>query len=423
MKLLSTEALHELRSRGISRLYHITDRENLSSISSCGGLCSWVYTADNSIVVPRPGGDAVTHRLDHRRGMDRTVHLFLTQPDEEQIASYVRSGRIISPFVLEVDIEALKPGTQFTVGDSYEGDTMPEDMSLAQVSETMNITMHVPDFIPLRHLRNLPDKYTASISSNQTTAIMFIIDHSKSMSQATELDGVSYDYMSEAVAAVVNRQIETLLNSCVENGSIARKFDIAVLGYGDCVYSAWSGKLSGKGFVSPGLLLACGREGDRYRWVDPSDVGEKNLADEAFVQARELLEEWMSHQKNKYYYPPTVIHITDGGVQEDRLKSFILASEELKKLCSMDGNVLVWNFILQPGKQREFILPSGDELAALRDGGGLVLYESSSVIPDSISRRLATLVGKDPRMTRRAIGINVTPDTLSKVLSQCILPE
>ena len=169
--------------------------------------------------------------------------------------------------------------------------------------------------------------------------------------------------------------------------------------------------------------MACGKPGEKYRWVDPNDSGKDSRGDLAFEQARILLEEWMSHQKNRYYYPPTVIHITDGGIPDSKLKSFLLESEAIRRLHSVDGNVLIWNFLITPEKRREFILPSGDELPALRGGGGLSLYESSSIIPESIARKLATQLGKDPRMQRRAIGLNVSLDTLSRVLGQCILPE
>lgn len=424
MKLLSTEILHELRNSGVTCLYHITDRKNLSSISSCGGLCSWSYTRDHKIDVPRPCGDAVTHRLDQRRGLDRTVHLYLRKPNDDVISAYERSGRTSNPFVLEIEIEALKPGTQFSVGDPYRVENEEQtDVSFADDVVASKVEIHVPDFIPLKYMRNMPEKYTASISSNNTTAVIFIIDQSESMSQATELNGVRYDYMSDAVASIVNRQIETMLHSCVEDGAVARKFDIAVIGYGEYPYSAWNGKLSGKGFVSPGLLMACGKPGEKYRWVDPNDSGKDSRGDLAFEQARILLEEWMSHQKNRYYYPPTVIHITDGGIPDSKLKSFLLESEAIRRLHSVDGNVLIWNFLITPEKRREFILPSGDELPALRGGGGLSLYESSSIIPESIARKLAIQLGKDPRMQRRAIGLNVSLDTLSRVLGQCILPE
>lgn len=424
MKLLSTELLHELRDSGVTCLYHITDRENLGSISACGGLCSWSYKTEHDIEIHRPGGDAVTHTLDRRRGLDKAVHLYLKRPGEDILSAYVQSGRTPSPFVLEIDIESLKPGTQLTVGDPYCTEEQIElsDIPLSIGEDSPVVTFHVPDFIPLKYMRNMPEKYTAYISSSQTTAVIFIIDHSESMSQSTELNGVRYEYMSEAVATIVNRQIESMLRLCVEDGTVARKFDVAVLGYGDYPYSAWAGRLSGKGFVSPGLLLACGKENDRYRWIEPNDSGKDSRADLAFEQARMLLEEWMSHQKNRYYYPPTVIHITDGGIPNVRLKSFLLESEAIKRLHSGDGNVLIWNFMITPEKRHEFILPSGDELPALKYGGGLSLYESSSVIPEAIGRKLAIQLGKDPRMQRRAIGLNVSLDTLSRVLDQCILP-
>lgn len=426
MEHQSTANLTWLTREKYSCLYHITDKANLSNIISCGGLCSWSYINEHGISVQSPNGDSVTHRLDARYGMDRMIHLYLTKPDKDLIESYVRSGRSSNAYILEIDIDVIKTGSFYTVGDPYDFADLAarNDIPTAYETQSSDIMLHIPDFIPLKYIRNMPDKYTASISSNQTTAVIFIIDQSISMSKSTVLNGVHYDYMSEAVAHIVNRQIESMLHSCIEeDGQVSRNFDIAVLGYGENTYSAWSGKLEGKGFVAPELLMDCGTDGDMYRWIEPYDSGTDNVADEAFQTAYILLEEWMSQQKNRYYYPPSVIHITDGGIPENRHKSLILSADALKRLNTADGNVLIWNFIITADRQSEFILPSGDELPAFRHGAGLILYEASSIIPEIISRKLATQMGKDPRLSRRAIGMNVSLDTLSKVLGQCIFPQ
>ena len=421
MQLLSTETLNELRNRGISCLYHVTDRSNLGSISSCGGLGSWDYISTNGISVPSPGGDAVTHRLDRRRGVDHMVHLYLQRPNETLLQSYVLSGRASNPFVLEIEIDALKPGTKVGTFDAYAKNVNDEESS-NDIDLGSQSILYVPGFIPLKFMRNMPEKYTANISSSHTTAVIFILDQSESMSQATEIGGVDYEYMSDAVAMLVNRQIEAMIDSCVEDGVVTRKYDIAVIGYGDYPYSAWSGQLSGKGFVSPALLNSLGQKGDVYRWVEPTECGRESRSDLAFEHARSLLEEWMSNQKNSYYDPPTVIHITDGGIPKNRMTTFLLESEAIKRLHTSDGNVLIWNFIIRPAKLSELILPSGDQLSAFT-GDGLELYESSSVVPEAMSQKLAMLLNIDPRLPRRSMGLNVSLETLSKILGKCIFPD
>ena len=47
-------------------LYHFTDKENLDSIRTHGGLFSWRYLENNNIFIHKPGGDLLSRYLDTR---------------------------------------------------------------------------------------------------------------------------------------------------------------------------------------------------------------------------------------------------------------------------------------------------------------------------------------------------------------------
>ena len=94
------------------------------------------------------------------------------------------------------------------------------------------------------------DAYTAQITRSTPTAFIFLVDQSVSMSRTTNLHGEEMT-LAEAVARIVNNQINELVLRCVKTNEVRHYYDIAVIGYGHEVYSGWNGDLEGKFFVSP----------------------------------------------------------------------------------------------------------------------------------------------------------------------------
>lgn len=91
-----------LNQVGCTRLYHFTDRSNLSSIQQLGGLFSWVYLESNGIHIPRPGGGDLSRRLDRRRGLEDYVRLSFNS-DQPMMHVALREGHIVDPVILEID--------------------------------------------------------------------------------------------------------------------------------------------------------------------------------------------------------------------------------------------------------------------------------------------------------------------------------
>ena len=107
---------------------------------------------------------------------------------------------------------------------------------------------------PNNTLSSNHEEYTAQITRNTPTAFVFLIDHSVSMDRKTTLDGEEMT-LADAAARILNRQINELILRCVKEEEVRHYFDIAVIGYGHDVYSAWKGSLAGRDFVSPQELL------------------------------------------------------------------------------------------------------------------------------------------------------------------------
>ena len=152
--------------------------------------------------------------------------------------------------------------------------------------------------------------------------------------------------MSEAVARIVNHQINELVLRCIKTNEVRHYYDIAVIGYGSDAYSGWQGELEGRDFVSPQDLKehpfktittrkevrtrrgTVTKEVESVQWIDANDNGSWTRMDKAFGKAKELLEKWMEQHHDKDCYPPTIINITDGLFNGD-LDGFI--NEYLKK--------------------------------------------------------------------------------------------
>ena len=124
----------------------------------------------------------------------------------------------------------------------------------------------VKNSIPLKYIKNIgnfgipipsqpqmlqsKNAYTARVDREHPTVFIFLVDQSISMRRITTFNGEDMT-LSEAVARIVNAQINELVERCVKNNETRHYFDIAMIGYGTEAYSAWNGNLEGRDFVTP----------------------------------------------------------------------------------------------------------------------------------------------------------------------------
>ena len=92
--------------RGIESVWHFTDRSNLGSIEEYG-LQSLHNIQKKKIEVERFGAESLSHDLDHRKKLDRFVHLaFIDDHPMFHVATKNRET-IIDPVWIEIDLSVV----------------------------------------------------------------------------------------------------------------------------------------------------------------------------------------------------------------------------------------------------------------------------------------------------------------------------
>jgi hypothetical protein len=460
-----------LKDGRISKLYHFTDRDNLESIIKNGGLYSWKDCEDKGIQIAKPGGSGTSRSLDQRDGLEYYARLSFV-PDHPMMYVAMDDGRISNPVVLEIDIEAalwedtLYADRNMTKNGANVGGTLDDlkavhfglfwgrryfDMN-DEAKMYYKAEVLVKHFIPLKYITNIGNfgipipaqpkmlqaktPYTAQITRNTPTAFIFLVDQSISMSRSTTFRGEKMT-MAEAVARIVNNQINELVLRCVKMGETRHYYDIAVIGYGDDATYGWKGALEGRDFVSPEELKSHPytkiitrkevrtrkgvqvKEVEEVQWLEPVAVGEYTRANKAFTMARELLEKWMEEHHDKDCYPPTIINITDGefnGIVNPRGVNTELA-DELKAMFTNDGNVLLWNIHITPGDNKQILLPTDkSELDETDNKYAEWLYSMSSLLPSRYNDMVSSLRGGTSSERHVAMAMNTDMSTLIQLM-------
>ncbi|NOX48743.1 MAG: DUF4433 domain-containing protein [Chlorobi bacterium] len=91
-----------LLDKGVTRLYHFTDRDNLASIRQMGGLYSWEYLLLNNVDIPRPGSSQLSRMLDQRYALQNYVRTSFCK-DHPMMHIALNEGRIHHAVLLEID--------------------------------------------------------------------------------------------------------------------------------------------------------------------------------------------------------------------------------------------------------------------------------------------------------------------------------
>lgn len=453
----------------IVKLYHFTDRDNLESIIKNGGLYSWGDCEDKGIKIAKPGGGLLSRDLDRRDRLQHYVRVsFTTQHPMMYVA--MQDGRLSNPVILEIDPEVIYwqdskyANMNATRSGAHKGGTLDDFKMIHFQSVKVHKHFDLPEeeqpyfqaevliknFIPLEYIKNIgnfgipipsqPKKlqiknpYTAQITRNTPTAFIFMIDQSISMSRKLNYRG-EFITLADAVARIVNNQINELVLRCIKTNEVRHYYDIAVIGYGDDASFGWKGTLAGRDFVTPeelknnpfkkitvkeekrtrkGVEL---KEVEKVQWVEPVAAGKYTRAHKAFAMAKDLLDKWMKEHHEKDCYPPTIINITDGafnGILNPREVNTQLANE-LKALFTNDGNVLLWNIHVTPDNQEQILLPiSKTELN--EDKYSEWLYDMSSLLPSRYNQPIGDLRGDAENTRHVAMATNTDLSTLIQLM-------
>lgn len=241
--------------------------------------------------------------------------------------------------------------------------------------------------------------YTAEISRNNPTCIIFTIDQSGSMEDPF---GGSTDETqkrkADGVADATNRLIQNLVIRCAKEDGIRDYFHVAVIGYGDQkVESAFVGTLAGKDVVpiseigsNPARLEERVKEKEDGAgglikeeiklpiWFDPICKGGTPMC-AALIKAKTLCEEWLAKYPNGF--PPIVINITDGEATDG---DPTIPADDLRKLASSDGEVMLLNLHLSSQKATPIQFPDNEE--NLPDEFAKRLFYMSSLLTSNMRK-------------------------------------
>lgn len=452
----------------ITKLYHFTDRDNLESIIKHGGLYSWADCLDKGITIAKPGGGNLSRSLDKRGGLQHYVRVSFAY-DHPMMYVAMNENRISNPVILEIDIEAalwedtLYSDRNATRNGANVGGTL-EDLKAVRLGLFNRLRRYfdlddeakmlyqaevlIKNFIPLKYITNIgnfgipipaqPQKiqakipYTAQITRNTPTAFIFLIDQSVSMHRMTTFDGEQMP-MSEAVARIVNNQINELVLRCIKTNEVRHYYDIAAIGYSTNAYSAWNGELEGRDFVTPQELKehpfkvittkketrtrrgAIVKEVQKTQWLDARHDGSWTHVHEAFARAKSLLEQWMKEHHDKDCYPPTIINITDGVFNGTTKENVLQLSNELKSMFTNDGNVLLFNIHIVPNGGDSVVFPiSKTEVNG--DKYGELLYEMSSLLPIRYNQPISEIRKDNSDERHVAMAVNADMSTLIQLM-------
>lgn len=452
----------------ITTLYHFTDRENLESIIKNGGLYSWADCEQKGISISKPGGSLDSRNLDKRDNLQNFVRVSFVR-EHPMMYVAMNDGRISNPVVLEIDPEviywqdSLYADRNATKNGALVGSSIDDFSQLhfnsfkakkhfdldADEQKFYQAEVLVKNHIPLQFIKNIGNfgftipsqsaqmqtktAYTAQITRNTPTAFIFLIDQSVSMQKYTTLYGEEMP-MAEAVARIVNHQLNELVLRCVKGSETRDYYDIAIIGYGEKAYSGWKGELEGRDFVKPSELKehpykkittkkeTRTRKGvkvvevEEVQWIEAEATEGWTRVHHAFEKAKGLLDEWMEKHHDKDCYPPTIINITDGEFNGATKEYVLQQANELKSMFTNDGNVILFNIHISANKAVCVTCPASKDEVSF-SSLATAMYEMSSLLPMRYSDRIADLRGDGtPNNRYRAMSINADMSTLIQLM-------
>lgn len=267
--------------------------------------------------------------------------------------------------------------------------------------------------------------YSADISRDNPTCLVFLIDQSGSMNDLWS--GDSDEKKSEAVARIVNRCLQNLALKCAKDEGIRDYFYIGVFGYNSQSVGSALKNFDPDQDLIPISELADNplridtvtekvqdQDGNLVEeakdvpvWIEPSAVGNTPMCG-ALQLAESVLSSWaMKHPKS---FPPILIHITDG---ESTDGNPILHALRIQKIRTNDGAALIFNIHISSTISDPIMYPF--DTTALPDDFSRQLFAMSSALPPSMQTFAKSLDYKISEKSR-GYGFNANISAFSDFL-------
>jgi hypothetical protein len=239
--------------------------------------------------------------------------------------------------------------------------------------------------------------YSARISRENPTCVLFVIDQSGSMSDRGQSGTKADD-----VAKVVNRTLHELINRASlgpnEDDLVWDYFDVGVIGYGaQGADNALSGPLNDS-LIQPISALYHNplriddvkkRESDGAGgiieistklpiWFEATADGGTPMC-QALTLAATTLADWADTHPSSF--PPVVMHLTDGESTDGDPQPI---AQQLQRLSTEDGEVILMNMFFPTQPVERIPFPASD--SHLDSEFGKVLFRMSSPLSGEMSK-------------------------------------
>ena len=271
--------------------------------------------------------------------------------------------------------------------------------------------------------------YTADISRNNPGCFLFLVDQSGSMMQA--LGGQAGQLKMNMAADTLNRTLQSICQRCSQGEDIRDYFDIGIIGYNTnqvgvpSINSLFPGTGPDQPFLPISQVVDLPRMEERQIrepdgaggsievtrrfpiWLEPEASNGTPMCG-ALNAALNAVTEWVSSHPTSY--PPIIINVSDGMANDGNPLSL---AQSLMEIATDDGNVLVFNVHLSEVDTLPVQFP--DSYHGLRDDFATLLFEMSSVLPESC-RNLAATLGIEVTKNSRGFVFNANMDALVQFL-------
>lgn len=273
--------------------------------------------------------------------------------------------------------------------------------------------------------------YCSRITREHRTAFILLTDRSGSMAEEVAFEGERMT-KADAVAQIINRFLEELVNRCRREEGIRDYFDIAIVEYGG---EGVRYLLGADGFITPselakvpcdtrtrhilrrlpgGNLVSVARS--EREWITPRSAGNTPMG-AALAEAEKLVRRWCSSPSNARSFPPTVINITDGEASDACNRVLCDFAAGIRGTGTSDGNTLLLNIHLAQGNREDAGVSfpcSPDELPPHHYAR--LLWDMSSLLPECYEQAVSEgRAGAMPPF--RAISYNCAVDELFSMLT------
>ena len=251
--------------------------------------------------------------------------------------------------------------------------------------------------------------YDAKITSAEPTLLVILLDQSSSMDTTlVETNGERFS-IARMAKYVVDEFLYEAFNKCIREDDLKPYLDIAVIGYSLGLRSALP-KIPLEQYPFSVTKLADTHIAEnprnpdvnpvvrppRYEWLTERAHGDTPML-AAFTKAREIIEKWLpDHQTS---LPPVVINISDGMPSDDSdilqmieqgylgdlsQTSLLAEADKIRAIGTENGKCLICNCHVSVAGVKQIHYPLSSDEAEQIDGTSKLMFEMSSIIPESM---------------------------------------